>query len=208
MADELTAKNEDTALLNALLAFVREHTNPKLDRFREPVASWGDTWCGVQPVWLPAAARLAGLIASASPQTLSLLSVFAEHSRALHWEQAYSTSDSEVEPHMLENYGYAEIIGKQGPFISECVRAGIAVYGPGINYPPHRHQAEEVYAVLAGQASFLLGASGLKPRYPGEVIYHPADVPHGLYTGEHTVCIFYAWRGGDLREKPTFTSST
>ena len=105
---------------------------------------------------------------------------------------------------MLANYGYAEIIGKQGPFLSARVRAGIAVYGAGINYPLHYHRAEEIYVVLAGAAAFRLGENEPVLRTVGELIHHPPLMKHGLHTKEEPLVIFYLWQGGDLREKPTF----
>ena len=105
---------------------------------------------------------------------------------------------------MLANYGYAEVIGMQGPFCSHKVRAGIAVYGSWIDYPSHRHQAEEIYVVLAGGARFRIEGSEPVTRRAGEVIYHAPLVSHGLHTGEEPLVIFYLWHGGDLREKPSF----
>ena len=162
-------KATDLRLLNTILAFVAEHPDNVVDRFREPVANWGHDWCGVEPTYLPASEMLEQMLMQSSPATNGLLSLFTQESRSLHWEQAYTQAAAPIGGRMLANYGYAEIIGKQGPILSAYVRAGIAIYGPWIDYPLHQHRAEEVYVVLAGAAGFRLGDNEPVTRTPGEV---------------------------------------
>ena len=199
-----TCEATDQLLLNAILKFIDERPERSVDGFRDAVSHWGEQWCGVTPVHLPAADLLEQMLEHTHAHTRDILSLFFRHKAALHWEQAYSRTDASVADHMLANYGYAEIIGKQGPFLSTRIRAGIAVYGPGIDYPLHRHQAEEIYIVLAGGAAFRLGDSEPVASSPGTVIHHSSMLPHGLHTGDNTLVIFYLWQGGNLREKPTF----
>lgn len=194
----------DQRLLNAILAFVSELPDTVVERFREAVVGWGHNWSRVEPAYLPASEMLEQMVDKSNSTTRELLSLFARERASLHWEQAYTDADDAVGEHMLSTYGYAEIIGKQGPFLSTRVRAGIAVYGPWIDYPPHRHLAEEIYVVLAGTAAFRLGDNEPATRTPGEVIHHPPRMSHGLHTAEIPLVIFYLWKGGDLREKPTF----
>ena len=123
---------------------------------------------------------------------------------SLRWEQCYTAADGVVGEDMLSNYGYAEIIGQQGPFVSTRMRAGIGVYGPRLRYPPHRHQAEEIYAVLAGSAFFSRGDDAPALRRPGDVLYHAPHMPHGLRTADEPLVLAYLWQNGDLREKPGF----
>jgi mannose-6-phosphate isomerase-like protein (cupin superfamily) len=198
--------NEDTdrVLLTAILRFVDERRGSSVDGFRHAVTEWGHDWCGVAPTHLPAADLLEQMLDQTNTATHDLLSLFSRHRMSLHWEQAYSRTDNTVGDHMLANYGYAEVVGKQGPFLSTRIRAGVAVYGPGINYPLHQHEAEEIYVVLAGGAAFRLGDNEAVSLAPGSVIHHPSMMPHGLHTGTNTLVIFYLWQGGSLREKPTF----
>lgn len=60
---------------------------------------------------------------------------------------------------MLSGYGFAEVIGERGPFVSKRVRSGIGVWGPNIDHPAHHHMAEEVYVPLAGSAEITLTGS-------------------------------------------------
>jgi oxalate decarboxylase/phosphoglucose isomerase-like protein (cupin superfamily) len=71
----------------------------------------------------------------------------------------------------------------------------------------HQHQAEEIYVVLAGCAQFRLSTNEPATRVAGDVIHHPSMLTHGLHTGDDTLVIFYVWKGGNLREKPSFISA-
>ena len=102
----------------------------------------------------------------AGPGTAEFLEVLVRARRSLRWEQCYTSADSAVGTDMLSSYGYAEIVGRQGPFLSTRIRAGIASYGPHLNYPLHRHQAEEIYAILAGSAFFSRGTTNLPCGHP------------------------------------------
>ena len=122
-----------------------------------------------------------------------------------HWEQSYSKTDTAVGADMLANYGYAEIIGKQGPFVNACIRAGVGVFEPDINYLPHCHQAEEVYFILVGSAKFRVGRGArAKRRSARDTVQIPSMQHYGFRTTLEQVVILYLWQGGDLREKSTF----
>ena len=191
-------------LCDALIRFVVEHENQDVQRFAGATREWGTEHCQIEPLHLTASDTLQQAAALSSPETADFLELFITARSALRWEQSYSAADSAVGDDMLSNYGYAELIGKQGPFISTRVRAGIAVYGPNLTYPPHRHQAEEIYALLAGSAVCSLGDAEPALRGPGDVLYHAPQMPHGLRTTDDPLVIAYLWQNGDLREKPTF----
>ena len=105
---------------------------------------------------------------------------------------------------MLAGYGFAEIIGQRGPFVSDRIRAGIAIWGPDIVYPRHQHEAEEVYVVLAGSAGFKIGSGGETWRGVGDVIFVESNTPHGFRTTGQSLVVFYLWQAGDLRQQSRF----
>ena len=197
-------KSSDRRLLEAILDFVLTYADPDVQRFTDAAAHWGDTWRGVASVHLRASDTLAQAAALAGPETAAFLDTFVRARASLRWEQCYTAADGVVGDDMLSSYGYAEVIGKHGPFVSTRMRAGIGVYGPRVNYPLHRHQAEEIYAVLAGSAFFSLGNDAPAPRKPGDVLYHAPHMPHGLRTADEPLVLAYLWQNGDLREKPGF----
>ena len=194
----------DRILLDAIVDFVKSHPNSDVQRFTENVVNWGGDCTDVSPVHLTASDTFESALTHSSDQTDEIMSLFARYRHSMHWEQSYSSTDSAVGQDMLSNYGYAEIIGKNGPFVSSQVRAGVAVYGPHLHYPPHRHQAEEIYAVLAGNAMCSLGDESPALRKAGDVLYHASQMSHGLQTQDDPLAIIYLWQNGDLREKPSF----
>jgi mannose-6-phosphate isomerase-like protein (cupin superfamily) len=194
----------DRRLLYAILSFVAGHPAPEVRLFRDDLAHWGDEWVGVAPQGLPASETLLQTLDLAAPDTRGLLAAFARDRTSRKWEQSYTKADAVVGDDMLSGYGFAEVIGKLGPFVSTRVRAGIGVWGPGIDYPPHRHQPEEVYLVLGGSADFYL--EGRAPRLcrAGAAIHVTPMLTHGFRTLSEPLAVFYIWRAGDLRERSNF----
>jgi len=108
---------------------------------------------------------------------------------------------------MLAGYGFAEVVGLRGQFLSTRIRSGIGVWGPDIIYPPHHHRADETYVVLAGAAEFTVGegaGASVSMRTAGDVVHVPSMTPHGFRTGEDPLVVLYMWQGAGLREKSSF----
>ena len=200
----LSIRLSDLELLDAVRDFALDHAHPDVARFHDAMRDWGDDWCAVEASYLPAVDYLDAAIADAEPPARELLSLFARHRHALRWEQSYRREDGLVPQAMLDGYGFAEIIGMRGPFVSERIRAGIGLWGPGIDYPVHHHQAEEVYVPLAGAAEFVLGDDEPRVRQGGDVVYVPSQLPHGFRTGDRCLAVYYLWQAGDLRQRSTF----
>lgn len=202
--NDTTHKAADQTLLEATLAYVANHADGRMDGFREPVANWGTDWRGAAPTHLPASDILAKCHEGSLPETRDLMDHFIRERGSRHWEQSYTRADALVGDDMLAGYGFAEIIGKRGPFVSERVRAGIGVFGQGIDYPPHRHKAEEIYMILAGSADFQLGNGAPMRRAAGDLVHVPSYLVHGFRMKDEPMIVFYLWKDGDLREKSTF----
>lgn len=201
---DLSVRLADLELLDAVRDFALGHPHPDVGRFREAMNHWGDDWRAVAAQYLPAADLLGEALADAPAETRDLLALFERHRRELHWEQSYRKEDALVPDEMLDGYGFAEIIGRRGPFVSERIRAGIGVWGPGILYPRHRHDAEEVYIPLAGAAEFVVGEAAETTRGAGDVVYVESGQPHGFRTTDRILVVYYLWQAGDLRAISTF----
>lgn len=191
-------------LKDAILAFVAGHAHPAIAPFKAAMAACGDEWCGGTVNVLPAASFLAPARATANAETRDLTELFERAKDRLHWEQSYTKADAVVGDDMLAGYGFVEVIGKRGPFVSDRVRSGIGVWGPGITYPAHRHQAEEVYVPLAGSARFDVDGRAPQIGRAGDAIDVPPMRVHGFTTTDEPLVVFYIWQAGDLREKSTF----
>ena len=202
----MTENAQETAyqgLLQSLLHYVERHEDPNVVRFWPQVRDWGEENCPVGRETLPAARHLPALLENAVPQGQDLLSRLIAAGETLRWEQSYKKSDGFVSDDMLADYGFVEVIGKLGPYVSERVRAGVGVWGPNITYAEHHHRAEEVYVLLSGSAEFLISGRR-EPRRAGESAFIPSLTRHGFTTGQDPIAVFYIWQSGDLRETSTF----
>lgn len=195
---------EDLELLTAVRDFTFLHPHPMIEKFKPGMRNWGDDWREIEPRQLPAAEFVEPSLKNARALTRPLLQTFAEHRHRLHWEQTYGPEDKLVPRAMLDGYGFADVIGVRGPFVSDRIRSGILVFGPGIDYPLHHHAAEEAYVLLAGNAEFALHGESPARRRAGEVVYVEPNRPHALRTRKKALVIFYLWQGGELRQKSEF----
>ena len=200
----MSVRIEDLELLDSVREFALAHPHPAVQRFRESMRDWGDEWFAVEQTHLPAADFLGTAIPTGNRQTRALLETFERHKNRLRWEQSYRKEDGVVPDAMLEGYAFAEIIGKRGPFVSDRIRSGIGIWGPGILYPRHQHQAEEIYVVLAGAAEFKIGADDETRRIAGNVVYVQSNTPHGFRTTDQSLVVYYLWQAGDLRQTSSF----
>lgn len=193
-----------TRLRDAVVDFGLTHPHPAVARFHAALNDREEHYEAVAPQRLPAVGHLATAVLGAEPRGRELLARFAENADLLHWEQSYRKQDGVVDAAMLADYGFAEIIGQRGPFVSRRIRAGIGIYGPRIDYPKHRHHPEEIYSLLAGSADFLFDGEYGNPRRAGDLVHMPPNTWHGFRTGSEALVIYYLWQGGDLREISTF----
>ena len=196
----------DRRLLDATLAYVAGHADTRFDAFREAVANWGEDWAGVAPAHLNVSDLLADALPLAEPGTAEreLMHLYVKERVSRYWEQSYSAADTAVSAGMLAGYGYTEIVGKRGPFLSERIRAGVGIFAASVDYPAHRHRAEVIYVVLAGSGKFRLGANPPDRRTAGAVVHVTSQLVHGITMDAEPLVILYLWHGGDLREKSTF----
>lgn len=197
-------RDADQRLLHGILEFVAEHPDPDVGRFKEAMASWGSDWRSVPAQHLPAADTLSATVELATAKTRPLVALFEAERTTRKWEQSYTNADNLVGDDMLSGYGFAEVVGKLGPFVSTKVRSGVGVFGSGINYPPHQHAAEEVYIILGGSAEFMLDGGPYEQRQAGDAVYVTSMRRHGFRTTGQPLSVFYIWQAGDLREKSSF----
>lgn len=123
----------------------------------------------------------------------------ARGAAALEWRQTYGTADFGAG--FLERYGWTEVVGLRGPIPSTRVAAGFLLLGPEVTYPPHAHEAAEVYLPLSGVAWWQQGDGDFAQVPVGQAIWHAPWVPHAMRTGAEPLLALYLWRGGDLAAK-------
>ncbi|MBB3286024.1 MULTISPECIES: dimethylsulfonioproprionate lyase family protein [Rhizobium] len=117
----------------------------------------------------------------------------------LHWAQTYSITDFGAD--FLQRYGWVELFGTRGHFASEEMAGGFLLLGPGVHYPDHHHEAEEIYIPLTDGSLWSKDAQPFLPRWSGEIIHHPSNIRHAMRTEDQPLVALYLWRGGPLAQK-------
>jgi hypothetical protein len=130
---------------------------------------------------------------------LDLVAAVCNAGPSLAWRQTYTAND--LDEVFLDNYGWSEISGMNGPLASKRIACGFLLLGPSTLYPRHRHEAEEIYLPLSGTASWQQGDAVWRTRLPGTLIYHAGDEAHAMRTGTGPLLALYLWRSGDLAQK-------
>ncbi len=184
--------NTEFATLYATLsAFVQ--SSPAVIEFAGwPQAEYRET----APLPVPVIETLAGWQGAMIPETQALCDALRTVWMLAHWQQTYS--EAEVGRNFLDNYGYFELVGPFGHFHSEDIRAYIAYWGPGLYYDWHRHEAEELYVILAGEAVFEAEGQSAALLRAGDVRMHTSNQPHAMLTEGSGVLALVLWRGSGL----------
>jgi len=104
----------------------------------------------------------------------------------LAWRRSYSPAA--VGAQFYENYGWTEFAGLTGPIPSKHLACGVLLLGPQVTYPPHRHEAEEIYVPLAGTAKWRHGNESWRERPPGNVIHHARHESRSIFCLTFFLC--------------------
>ena len=142
--------------------------------------------------WLP------HIAADAHSFGAPLVAALCRAAPLLTWHQTYTTRD--LEGSFLQNYAFTEILGPRGPSAGERVACGMLLLGPQTLYPPHRHEAEEIYVPLSGTADWQQGDALWRQHAPGALIHHLSEEPHAMRTRENPLLALYLWRSADLSQ--------
>ena len=114
------------------------------------------------------------------------------------WVQTYS--EAEVGRHFLDHYGHIELFGPAGIFRTQACRAFIGYWGPGLFYPMHDHEAEEIYLVLTGLCLFEAEGDAPADLGPGGVKFHRSGQAHAMTMGDEGMLALCLWRGAGLAD--------
>ena len=88
----------------------------------------------------------------------------------------------------------ATLLGPEGPIPAPDVRLGLVYMRPDSYYPLHLHDADETYAIVAGQAMWTAG-DDIRMRREGDLIHHPSLMPHAFRTGPEGFLAIWRWSG-------------
>jgi quercetin dioxygenase-like cupin family protein len=122
----------------------------------------------------------------------------------LEWRRSYG--ERQVSKQFWNNYCWTEIFGHLGPRPSEHLSCGALILGAEVHYPSHRHEADEIYIPLVGNALWLeSGRWQRKP--PGAVIHHLPNQVHAMRTQAEPLLALYLWKSDNLDQKAELIGS-
>lgn len=169
-------------VIRSHLKEVRNRLNAELEK--NPAVAFD------QPVRLPVCAWLnraidQGLNERAAPLVRSLVRVSGQ----LTWRYGYER----MRPGLARKYAYAELMGPNGPVMSDKLILGIVLFAPKCTYPEHSHDGiSESYICLSGSIS----DGNYSVFMPGSLLFNPPKRAHRMTTGDfEPTLLAYAWVG-------------
>jgi len=165
------------------------------------------TWPGVMPFTsrapnpVPAIAELEKHPGAANALTRPLQQALMALAHHVEWHHTYT--EAEVGEDFLRRFGWFELAGpREGYFKTDQTRMTVGYWGPGLYYPRHLHEAEELYLVVSGTAEFEVEGQQAQILQAGDTIYHRSNQPHALTTHDSGILTFVLWRGAGLAAPP------
>ena len=131
-----------------------------------------------------------------------LVRSFVQNLSNLQWLQSFTAAD--FGQGFVDNYGFVELMGPRGHFDSSAMSGGILLIGPGQHFPSHHQVAEELLIPLTNGAYWMRDGGPFQERQAGEVILHESNETHAIETPASPLLALYAWRDGDLSQKPSY----
>ena len=126
-----------------------------------------------------------------SPDNL-LLKTAAALAKNLPWRAAGNGK--------IKNLAAAELVGPDGLAKCETCRAGLIFQPAGIFYSWHRHNAEEIYLIAGGEATWHAAGKSPQTAGAGGFMHHASRRPHAMQTFGSPLLAFWGWHGDIGRE--------
>ena len=162
-----------------------------------PVLDALDHACGptdVEARLLPVVRHLDAVEPSGDAAIDAVLEEFVRLAPVLPWHQTVGYLGV-LSRDYRDNYGYVPLLGPDSIVEHPAVRVGIGLWGPHLHYPAHKHEAEELYHVLAGEPSFSSGDGASRGTRPGDAVYHAPWQVHSQDFGATPTVLLYCWTG-------------
>ena len=149
---------------------------------------------GIEPCLLPVVRHLDAVEPSGDTAIDAVLEEFLRLAPVLPWRQTAGYLGV-LSQDYLDNYGYVQLLGPNAIVKHSAVRVGLGLWGPGLHYPAHKHEAEELYHVLAGEPSFGGCDGALLTTRPGDAVHHAPWQVHSQDFGAVPTVLLYCWTG-------------
>ena len=148
----------------------------------------------VEPRLLPVVRHVNAVEPSGDAAVDAVLGEFLLVAPALPWRQTAGYLDV-LSRDYLDNYGYVQLLGPNAMVEHPDVRVGIGLWGPHLHYPAHKHEAEELYHILAGEPSFVDPDGESRVTRPGDAVHHAPWQVHSQDFGATPTVLLYCWTG-------------
>ena len=149
----------------------------------------GPAFSPVEPVRAASCDWLDAALAAAPPETEGLRDALAPVAAMAEWREG----PAEGAPEGFDGgYAYVSLVGPDGQVPSSECRIGLYLQRPGLYYPSHAHDAEELYFIVSGTADWQAGDRRFMAA-PGRLIHHAPAMPHVMVTGDAPLLAIWAW---------------
>ena len=149
----------------------------------------------VKPTPCPRYDAMEMAILSATERATHRAAIAARRAHAvLPWSRT-GILDEQIGKDVSSVFAVATLVGPGALIERKDVRGGLYVQRSGTFYPPHAHDAEETYAMLAGNADWQMEFGDWHRADPGDLIHHPSEAPHATRTGALPILAAWRWSG-------------
>lgn len=135
-----------------------------------------------------------------APGAHDLCTTLTDVSRSLPW-----TDSTYVAPDRSRvQFAFVRIAGPAGIHKTDELSFGLFLQAPGCFYASHRHEAEELYFTLSGEAQWQKDEAEFASVPPGRLIHHLPWQPHATRTEETPILAMWSWTGNLDRSTYSF----
>ena len=129
---------------------------------------------------------------SGNSQIDKIHNLISDLSQEVYWESGYS--ENEVNKEFLSKYGFFELIGPTGHFLTSEMALWVNFLDKNSYYPPHNHEAEELYFVVSGEAKFESESEKPKILKSRDIRFHKSYEAHRITTTNKNILSFVIWK--------------
>jgi len=129
---------------------------------------------------------------SNSAKTGKIHDIIRELTPYISWKQTYEEKD--VGKSFLEKYGYFELFGRTGHFLTNEMSLYVIFFDANNFYTWHNHEADELYFVLSGSAKFESVGDKSEILTSMKTRFHKSFQPHSLTTYNEKCLSLVIWR--------------
>lgn len=169
----------------------------KLHQTNEAIRAFGDfptdfEWQDLPAYDIPGALLMAEDKSLNTHSFENLRDVFIAPWQYAEWRETYR--DTDIGEDFLSRFACYELFGHQGHFHTEKMRGFLLYSDANLYYPWHHHPAEELYFIIAGEASFATEGNTPKLLKSGDTAFHATNQPHNMQTHDKGVLAYVLWR--------------